>query len=160
MRISKSSTARRAIAAVSPSFPSVVLIAISAREIALSSRMFSGFCNAEATRLLRRSGVSTAKIRTAVSSRIRTSIPPRKQGFDLFVRHRLPPILVEHPNFTSQGAQRSLFASRLLGAHNVHDRHTPAADGHGLALLSRLDQLRQLVFCVGYTELHNRMIAI
>jgi hypothetical protein len=55
-------------AAESLSFPRAALIAISEREIALSSKMFSVFRKRAVARLASRSGDSTAKIRTTVSN--------------------------------------------------------------------------------------------
>jgi hypothetical protein len=47
-------------------------MAISEREIALSSRMFSVFCKMAVARLVNRSGDSTAKINATVSRSNRT----------------------------------------------------------------------------------------
>src|SRR5439155_18814714 len=127
--------------------------------------MFSGFSKAATARLLSRSGSSTAKMRTAVSRSRRTSLfssfgAPCKEVFNLFIRHGLPPVSIENSNFAFERSQRPLFASRLLGAHDVHDRHTPAADGHGLPILHRLNQLRQFVLGICDADLHVVMIAI
>src|ERR1700733_2515487 len=143
------------MAAVTASLPRFVLIAISARETALNSRMFPGFCNADATRLLSRSGDSTAQISTAVSRRIRTSIAPLEHGVDLLLTHRLPPIRIDHPNPALKCSQHALLAGWFLGAHNIHHRHAAAADSDRLALLRRLNQLGQLILGIRYADLHK-----
>src|SRR5207244_8204503 len=129
--MSRSSTAWRARAAETFSFPSAVLIAISERETALSSRIFSGFSKAAIARLLSRSGDSTAQIRITVSRSRRTSILPGQESFHFFVGHRLPPIRIEDLNLALEGSEHPLFASWLLRSYYVHHRHSPAAYGYG-----------------------------
>src|SRR5580698_9739620 len=158
MRMPRSSTPLRASSAESFSLPSVLLMAISTREIALNS-IFPGLCKATSTRVLRRSGASTAKIKATVSRR-RRRLAPREEGFNFLVRHRLPPVRIEHLDFSSQCPQDRFLASRLFRAHDIHHRHAPATDGHWLAVFDGLNQFRQLVLRVRYADLHGLMIAI
>src|SRR5208337_5279074 len=148
MRMSISSTACRTIAAEILNLPKAALIAISEMETALSSRTFSVFSKTRVARLLSLCGDSTAKIRTAVSRSRRTSITTREEGFHFFVRHGLPPVRIEDLDLTLQCAQRPLFAGRLFRAHDIHHRHTPAADGHRLSALHRPNQFREFVLSV------------
>jgi len=76
-------------------------MAISVRETELNSRMFLGFAKVAAARLLRRSGDSIEKIKTAVSMSTRKSLAPAKKIFDFLVGHRLPPIGIDDLNFPS-----------------------------------------------------------
>src|ERR1039458_3005027 len=106
MRMSISSTACRATAAEILNLPKAVLIAISERETALSSRTFSVFSKTRVARLLSRGGDSTAKIRMAVSRSKRTSIAPHEEGFHFFVRHGLPPVRIEDLDLTDRKSTR------------------------------------------------------
>src|SRR5271165_6251271 len=157
--MSRSSMACRTTASEIASLPMDALMASSARETALSSRMFPGFRRAAEARLLRRSGDCTAKIRTAVSRSRRTSVAPQ-EVFDLFVRHRLPPVRIENLDSAFERTQYPWLAAGFLGAHQIYYRHSPAANGHRLTILHRFDQFGQLVLGVGYAELHRAMIAI
>src|ERR1700691_4659021 len=150
----------RASSAEILSLPKIALIAISVSETELNSRTFPGFFKTAAARLLRRCGDSTAKINTAVSRSSRKSLGPAKQVFHFLVRHRLPPIWMKDLNPSSQGPQYRSLPGWLLRAHDVHDRDTPAADRHRLTLFRRLDQFRQLILGIGYTDLHDLRIAI
>src|ERR1019366_6804231 len=153
--MSISRIAWRASSAEMFSLPKVVLIAISVSEIELNSRTFSGFPKVAAARLLRRSGDSIEKIKTAVSRSTRKSLSPAKEIFDFLVGHRLPPVRIEDLNLSPQSPEPWFFLGWFFRAHDVYHRHTPAADGDRLVLLGGLDQFWKLVLGVGHADLHD-----
>src|SRR5204863_4994888 len=59
-----------------------------------------------------------------------------------------------------QRSKCRLFANRLFRANDVYHGRAAATDGHGLAVLDRLDQFRKAIFRVRDTDFHGFIIAI
>jgi len=82
-------------------------------------------------------------------------VSSREKIGHFLIRHRLPPIWIENPYPSLQSPEHSLFATRFLGAHDVHYGNAPAADSDRFPVLGSPDELWQFVLGIGYADLHS-----
>jgi hypothetical protein len=142
--------------------PLLALMAISTKEIGLTTRTVSGYSRRLWTfGVNARSEMPAATLSAVVSSRNRNSGTSLEKSLSFFHRQgacRFANLLRRHLNNPFQGSKPGRPSCRWLYQLRNHAPMTP--DGDPLAILNSREQLSKLVFCFGNAHVHMPVLAI